>query len=112
MNAQHTPTPWEIGNVTYQHNFECWTKTVSAKGTRPLVGHRVAGRTEAECNANAAFIVRAVNAHDELVAALRFAKESIVQNRTLDEARNDHALNEAMVAVENRISAALAKAGA
>ena len=106
MNAQHTPTPWDlhIGNADAPGYFK--PADVDVGGHYRFRVGDVAAR-----HADAAFIVRACNSHDALVAALKFAKESIVQNRTLDEARNDRALNEAMVAVENRISAALAAAG-
>lgn len=104
--ATHTPTPW---NVTRDEND---ARALIRDGNFMRVAECGRAFVPGIAEANAAFIVRACNAHDELVATLKFAKESIVQNRTLDEARNDRALNEAMVAVENRISAALAKAGA
>lgn len=61
-STQHTPTPWEIHN---RPNGSLWItnngRTVydsEAPDVWPL------------SPANAAFIIRAVNAHDELVAAL------------------------------------------
>lgn len=62
----HTPTPWEVGDL--DHNGQrivrgehieictCW--------------HHCVGSIEKEMEANAAFIVKAVNSHDALVAAL------------------------------------------
>jgi len=63
MTTQHTPTPWRAIGFTieshdYDHELVC---RVSKSG----------GGTRIE--ANAAFIVRACNAHDELVAALESA---------------------------------------
>jgi len=67
----HTPTPWEVGDL--DHNGQrivrgehieictCW--------------HHCVGSIEREMEANAAFIVRAVNAHEELVAALRETRD-------------------------------------
>jgi len=63
----HTPTPWEVGDL--DHNGQrivrgehieictCW--------------HHSVGSIEREMEANAAFIVRAVNSIDELAEALR-----------------------------------------
>ena len=66
----HTPTPWEVGDL--DHNGQrivrgehieictCW--------------HHCVGSIEREMEANATLIVKAVNSHDDLVAALRNAK--------------------------------------
>lgn len=90
--ATHTPTPW---NVTRDENH-----------VRALI--RDAGFMRvAECGrafvpgiaeANAAFIVRACNAHDELVAALRKVEHTITGTPA--------------VLCLGTIRAALAKAGA
>jgi hypothetical protein len=73
--TQHTSTPWEF----YDGNM------IAA-----VQGEHVA---TTETNADATFIVEACNAHDELVAALRF-----IQTRTADN-----------TAFQKVISAALAK---
>lgn len=65
MTTQHTPTPWEVSLrnagaaiIAPAASGKIHEATIICSG---LGGHR----------GNAAFIVRACNAHDELVAALR-----------------------------------------
>ncbi|HYD06525.1 MAG TPA: hypothetical protein VEC60_12410 [Reyranella sp.] len=58
--VKHTPTPWvRSGNLLHV-------------GTSTRAKNRIAAtfRYDDNADANAAFIVKAVNAHDELVAAL------------------------------------------
>lgn len=67
MSAEHTPTPWKVeksGVIMDMHEA--------------VVGTLLERPTQ---SANAAFIVRAVNAHDDLVAALKEA------NKLCDSAR-------------------------
>lgn len=59
----HTPTPWTVSSDPRWINRENGMPIVMA------CGHRVV--SEAEGEANAAFIVCAVNAHDDMLAALR-----------------------------------------
>jgi hypothetical protein len=59
MSAEHTPTPWYISG-----------KSTIRRGSNDWIGY-VHWRNGA---ANAEFIVRACNAHDNLVAALREAR--------------------------------------
>lgn len=64
--AQHTPTPW---NVLSPKGTLCAWRIVSNDDCNvAFVAQRL---SNAEADANAAFIVTACNAHDELVAALR-----------------------------------------
>lgn len=62
MSAQHTPTPWsaEVGG-----GRGSWIKGYTGEWTALSCGD-----TDASAEANARFIVRAVNCHDELLAAL------------------------------------------
>lgn len=67
-------TPWDLSRHTYDGNqlIDIGTKTTT-----------VAIITEGEDSwledrANAAFIIRAVNAHDELIKALEFARSYFV----------------------------------
>jgi hypothetical protein len=57
MTAKHTPWPWQIGNFTPSNIYTCSDGPVNV----------------AECrrNADAQFIVRACNAHEDLIAAAR-----------------------------------------
>ena len=68
MKPQHTPTPWNYDST--------WALIMGPKGEE--IGAIHAGSTKdgarvrtLEAKANAEFIVRAVNAHDDLVALLK-----------------------------------------
>jgi hypothetical protein len=58
-NAKHTPTPWVIGNQLNDHGLVI-------RGGRGAYVARI-GENLRERDANAAFIVRAVNNHSELL---------------------------------------------
>lgn len=65
--SQHTPTPWEHQGTDIYHEKHWIAKTVDARTS--------------ESNANAAFIVRAANAHETL---LKIVKE-LAEIPTIDE---------------------------
>lgn len=79
--AEHTPTPWEVCNGTdifpvddpearrYIANCDPEDAPVENDGDHPYTDMNFA-----EAKANTAFIVRAVNAHDDLVKALKEIK--------------------------------------
>lgn len=71
MTTQHTPTPWMIEPQAEVSAH----RIVDATGV-PIADVRIIGRSEggAGTREHAAFIVKACNAHDELVAALVKAK--------------------------------------
>jgi hypothetical protein len=69
--AAHTPTPWRIqflGNAEADLIHKGTFAGITAGSGRP---EQLDRGDLAEWEANAAFIVRAVNAHEELVAALQ-----------------------------------------
>jgi hypothetical protein len=68
MNAKHTPTPWTV-HVLAEKPYV--VADVSIRGAQVIA--TVGGRTAEEQTANAAFIVRAVNAHNKLVEAAQYA---------------------------------------
>ncbi len=74
MKTQHTPTPWGILQV-------CDEVYIQPKGNEVLGGHYhtqdILKMTAKRDYANAAFIVRACNSHDELVAAAQKALDFI-----------------------------------
>ena len=72
---EHTPTPWKISTITAD-------EVSSEKG----VVCECFGVTQEEEFANAAFIVRACNAHDELVEA---CKISLARLLAIDEVLNN-----------------------
>ena len=75
MNTKHTPTPWHT-----EDNEGGSRKLVDADGefiSYISVSRYQDGRRDPVAKANAAHIVRCVNAHDELVALVR----AITDNR-------------------------------
>ena len=74
MTTQHTPTPWLIEYDPEEHKppeFSCVDITVG-----PPTGHTIAhvdphNEMPQHADANAAYIVLACNAHEELVEALQ-----------------------------------------
>lgn len=79
----HTQTPWRIGNAG--------TTIFSPPNGEPSpVTIAVIGSAKGAGKANAAFIVRAVNAHDELVAALEALFEATREH--IDEVGNEEQL--------------------
>jgi len=66
-STQHTPGPWNSDTHINPRNVYAGDLIVA-------VCQYVDG-TDAEVNANAAFIVRAVNSHDELVGLLQHCRE-------------------------------------
>jgi hypothetical protein len=75
MTTQHTPTPYEVANINDKICIYANQATKSGK----IVSHIVAeldyenGIPHEEAEANAAFIVKAVNAHDEMLQLLKEA---------------------------------------
>lgn len=67
MSNQISPLPWAIGP---EHDYEIY----DAKGDYLAL---MMDARDGDDEANAAFIVKAVNSHDKLVAALRKAHEVI-----------------------------------
>lgn len=65
MTTQHTPTPWHV-----------WSQGLETK-VRSGVDLNIASTHGISSKDNAAFIVRACNAHDELVAALRVCADRL-----------------------------------
>ena len=70
MNAKHTPTPWSIVPQNDGSSIIAKMHEDASKGFRIVCHAWLRRDSQAEDQANAAFIVRAVNAHDDLVAAL------------------------------------------
>lgn len=68
--SDHTPTPWHANGTT-----------VTTIGLRPLYVLAQTGTVGGQCageeKATAAFIVRACNAHDDLVEALELAVQYV-----------------------------------
>lgn len=70
-NATHTPTPWELydeGKSAVGHQF-----AIVGNKERIATVHGLENELP-KTQANAAFIVRAVNCHDELVETIKLLK--------------------------------------
>lgn len=107
--AKHTPTPWRLAKSAVIE-----IRGVSQTPVVSWSGFDDSNRTTAEHKANAAFIVRACNAHDDMVAALRRAEQFIVNaieaNVGPKDVR-DHALTHHVALVEVRAAIAMAATG-
>lgn len=101
---EHTPTPW-AADPDDRDGYE-WNIHIVTESNRDM---RVAFMTSGpEAAANADFIVKAVNCHDELVAALeafRLRPDAIVASQ------GDTILRIPIAAIQ-QAAAAIAKAGA
>jgi hypothetical protein len=71
ITATHTPTPWRVTDADCCTDGDDVKATILADSGR-LICH-IDRDYRAPAEANAAHIVRCVNAHDELIAALRYA---------------------------------------
>ena len=95
MTEEHTPTPWEIRAGSYsgiEHTEIATVYNVERMPTEDGLGveyctiigkasdHTSISDYHKECTANAAFIVRAVNSHEQLVSALKEARRHVSAN--------------------------------
>lgn len=72
LATRHTPGPWGcVGTSNHAHDYRL---TKPNGDTLPI---NSSANDHSEQRANAAFIVRACNAHDELLAALKMAEEMV-----------------------------------
>ena len=79
-NVKHTPTPWEArtseNNPDFFGDVEGWAIVSICDGPdnpEHVMGEDNDSPVDIPCDADLAFAVRAVNCHDELVAACRAA---------------------------------------
>jgi hypothetical protein len=108
MSEQHTATPWNLELRTLFNGGTYLGNVVDAAGeTIRVTGFALSSGLVAE--ANAAFIVRAVNAHDDLVnAAKAVLAEREGEIPTAGWLKDSHDSRKAL----SDLAAALAKAGA
>lgn len=92
--AAHTPTPWRVGKTSPLFVWGADDSKVAE--TVPEENY---GKARSHAAANAAFIVRACNSHDALIAALQL----VVKHADFSQCPLD---------VEAAVDAALAQAGA
>lgn len=79
--AKHTPTPWRFQPSGWEPKYnECVYRIERAYDCAPIATVSAVydrGVLKEESQANAALIVRAVNCHDELIAELQRAHDTI-----------------------------------
>lgn len=77
-----TPIPWELHAWTDAHNSVriCEPDHSQERGCQPIAEAEILGRQREEAEANAAFIVRAVNNHAKLLTALEMALKDFEQH--------------------------------
>lgn len=73
MTQEHTPTPWIVEGCT----VEAWRSSKPEETPEVIMGFEVASESLRQSELDAAFIVRAVNAHDDLVKACEEVLENI-----------------------------------
>lgn len=69
--TKHTPTPWTAEPSAAHYEILCGRGAESVPHATQVANVLMIGERREACRANADFIIRACNAHDELVAALR-----------------------------------------
>lgn len=79
----HSLKPWRVDKSTSDFVNDANSKSIAFCNS--------ASRDRAENAANAALIVRAVNAHDDLLSALRTARDRLALMLRPDDPRNDDA---------------------
>lgn len=103
--ATHTPTPWKVHPTVNQHRYNAALDFgPSGIAVGVVWGPFEKRAMDAETEANAAFIVRACNAHDELVAALKDAEKRLL---SFAESGNDR-----LTVLAHDLRATLTRAGA
>ena len=118
--TQHTPTPWGSRHVTFSKSD--WIELLPKNGitcvcsggdvVAAIWGTDDACKTDDDAKANAALIVRAVNAHADLVAALRAIHEYWTESATRGMLSAGAMITDGDDTIYEVVSAALAKAGA
>lgn len=103
MNAKHTPTPW----IEQEMPPRCNDRITADDGEGTTICELPYG-----LDANTAFIVRACNTHDDLVAALKEAQDQILTNRACAGRKQSNERVNMTSAALLQIERALAKAGA
>jgi hypothetical protein len=109
MEAKHTPTPWSLA-IRDHHNYTEAGATIFGAGNEaagvPVIADLPPRTVDGTHEANAKFIVRACNSHEQLVAAL----DSLLF--TVDVACGTAIPSTAFKAARDVARAALAAAGA
>ena len=112
MKSQHAPTPWEIVRQSGDDKDDFLAIFAKAVNKQPVtvlfMGGSDAHSAFKNYKANAAFIVKAVNCHEELIAALEAAIEQIKSSKEFNAPikQSFHVKN----LIENNLKKALNKA--
>lgn len=121
--AKHTPTPWRVettkqlrerlGDVADRYNIIQRGQLAISAGRRSalaVVWAEVEEERDAEGEANAAFIVRAVNAHHELIRAINALLPFVDDAMDVHSVMSESAVTEACRTAVAMAREALAKA--
>lgn len=76
MKTNHTPTPWVQNKIFGKPAFNIQSGQISIAMVYENIGSNVLNDRDGEGEANAQFIVKAVNHHDELVTALSLLRDA------------------------------------
>lgn len=104
--SDHTPTPWVVEGASIYTAAVSEPRYVMETAPRQNIGSLSSPRGPSQRDVDAAFIVKAVNAHDALVRALKTAREWISEGAH----SSDPDLAEMAFADLARVDAALSKA--
>lgn len=86
--ATHTPTPWTIepSDGESQGEWHYWAIKGERGNIATIGAASQRGPIDMESNqANAAFVVRAANAHDDLVHALRLLHDNLAEYQRINQ---------------------------
>lgn len=104
---KHTPTPWEL-NINSRYPIYSQHTREDVRHICSIVQNETT--TAEEKDANLEFIVRACNAHDELVAALKECTEALQAELGLDERYKIEAIQDEALERAEQLLKRLAKA--
>ncbi len=102
MNTQHTPTPWMQAGVSRYIVKDLESVSIASTTVPKGRNDKEEEALEKLAYANAAFIVRAVNSHDELLKALSVLKNSITGVYYLGEEKEIEIIDKAIAKAEGK----------
>src|ERR1035438_1429603 len=80
VKYHHTPTPWKIRNVEFMDTISIVAGNIPVAEVPKTIESLSTIGSNAEDFANAAFIVRAVNCHEELVEFVKYIRKKVVDD--------------------------------
>lgn len=99
FEVKHTPTPWVRTSPIYRDGEGIWHCSITANGY-PLA--TLNGRTAEEVEANAAFIIKACDEHEELLEIARLGKLYYGSRGSVDANKARHDFRRSVEAYEEK----------